>query len=395
MERVIIIKHIEGLRCTKCGFLNEAILIYECEKCNGSLEVEYKYEAISNSLRNKLVSNQVGVFKYKALLPLNKNIKPVTLGEGNTPLIYSESLSNTLRKFDVFLKQEYLNPTLSFKDRPTAVALTMAKHFGVDKVVTASTGNTGVSVAAYAAQAKIPCEIFVPENTPKEKINMIKVYGAEINLIKGTFSDAYNKAKKIAVENKWFNLTSTFLNPYSLEGDKTLAYEIFEQLKKVPEWILIPIGAGPLLVYCYKGFQELKRLGFTNSLPKMVGVQALNCSPIVKAFQESNENVSAWKGGVQTVASGIADPLTNYAEDGTRTLNVIKQSEGQAISVSENEIKESQVLLAEKEGIFVEPSSATVIGALNILVKNNMINNNERVVCVLTGHGLKDSGDII
>jgi len=380
--------HMKGLRCTQCDFLHPVSIRYKCNRCCGSLNIEYE-DSVFKKFGLLKEENKQGIWKYKNLLPVKYDVEPVTLGEGNTPILYSSAISKRIENGNIYLKLESSNPTLSFKDRPNSVAFTVAKQFNVEKVVTASTGNTGVSVAAYAARAGIPCEVYVPEHTPIEKVKMIEFYGATIKLTKGTFSDAYNLASQVALENNWFNLTSTFLNPFAIEGDKTLAYEIYEQFDgKVPEWILIPVGAGPLLVACYKGFEELKFAGLIKELPKMVAIQAENCSPIVQAFNNGFNNVVPWKGSDKTIASGIADPLTSYAEDGTRTLDTIRKSDGYAVAVSEECIRESQIFLAKEEGVFAEPSSVTAVGALDVL--KDVIKENDNVVCVITGHGVKD-----
>lgn len=218
---------------------------------------------------------------------------------------------------------------------------------------------------------------------------MIEMYGATLIEVAGTFSDAYQKAEREAKVNGWFNLTSTFLNPYAIEGDKTLAYEIYFQLRFIPDWIIIPIGAGPLLVACYKGFKEMKISGETLKLPRMVGVQAENCAPIVRAFEDQDEEVKPW-GKPETIASGIADPLTIYPQDGTRTLRTIRESGGCAVRVSDESIKRYRKLLAETEGVFAESAAVTSVAAVEKLKHAGWIQPEESVVCVVTGHGLKD-----
>ncbi|SDJ26290.1 threonine synthase [Salimicrobium halophilum] len=384
-------EHIKALVCVNCGHKHEVDIIYECKLCGHSLDVEYDYEMIFSEEKKLFKDEWPGIWKYRKLLPVTGTTAPVSLGEGRTPFLEGETLAEKLGVSTVFLKNEAGNPTLSFKDRPLSVALTLAKERGIDKVVTASTGNTGVAAAAYAARAGIMCEICVPETTPQEKLTMMEVFGAEIKAVEGTFSDAYDIAKRVALEQGWLNLTSTFLNPYAIEGDKTLAYEIYEQYGEVPDHIIIPIGAGPLLVGCYKGFQELKKAGMIENLPKMVGVQAEACAPIAKAFEQGEEKVGPWKVKEKTVAGGIADPLTSYPDDGTRTLETIRESGGVAIAVSDDEIMRGLSLLAESEGIFVEPSSSTAIAALRKMVDGGGMDSDESVVCVCTGHGLKDA----
>lgn len=382
-------QHVKGLRCVQCNYLNKPSILYQCAKCGGSLDVEYYYDKIFENKAPFYFSNN-GIWKYRNLLPVKNDIEPVTLGEGNTPLLKSNTLAKISCVGQTYLKVESVNPTLSFKDRPLSVALTLSKQFGIEKVTTASTGNTGVAAAAYAARAEMPCKIFIPKSTPKEKLRMMKVYGAELQLVDGNFSDAYEIAGKVAYENNWLNLTSTFLNPYAIEGNKTLAYELYEQYKGVPDWIIIPIGAGPLLVSCYKGFKELKIAGKIDKLPKMVGVQAENCSPIVQAFNAGESEVKPWVKKEKTIASGIADPLTSYPNDGTRTLHTIRESGGAALAVTDEKIKYYQLLLAKKEGIFAEPASITAVAAMEAMNERRLVEKNQCVVSVITGHGVKD-----
>ncbi|ARK32412.1 threonine synthase [Halalkalibacter krulwichiae] len=382
-------KKLKGLKCVSCGHVHAIEMIYECEHCRGSLDIIYDYESIFTENVSDHIS-EGGIWRHRSLLPIAANTEAVSLGEGNTPLLRSTALEVEFDQAEILIKNEAVNPTLSFKDRPLAVALTVAKQFGVEGVVTASTGNTGVAAAAYAARAGLPCRIYVPKGTPKEKLIMMEMYGAKIELIEGTFSDAYLVSGQEAKKNGWFNLTSTFLNPYAIEGDKTLAYEIYEQYGGVPDWIIIPIGAGPLLVSCYKGFRELQLAGKVAKLPRMVGVQAANCAPTVQAFEKKLKEVEPWGYSNQTVASGIADPLTTYPQDGTRTLTTIYQSEGCGIAVSDESIMHYQKWLAQKEGIFAEPSSATAIAAIEVMKEKGFLQNGDSIVTVVTGHGLKD-----
>ncbi|GAB7388959.1 threonine synthase [Bacillaceae bacterium] len=355
------------------------------------MEIEYDYGSafLQATFREMHKRPLEGIWKYRELLPVASDVQAVTLGEGETPLLRAERLQHFVQHERLFIKNETVNPTLSFKDRPLSVALTVARQFRLPGVVTASTGNTGVAAAAYAAKAGIPCKIFVPRGTPREKCVTMEMHGAALIEVAGTFSDAYQKAEQEAQVDGWFNLTSTFLNPYAIEGDKTLAYEIYFQLGFVPDWIVIPIGAGPLLVACYKGFKEMRIAGECAKLPRMVGVQAKNCAPIVRAFEEQAAEVKPW-GQPETIASGIADPLTTYPQDGTRTLRTIRESGGCAIGVPDESIKRYRKLLAETEGVFAEPAAVTSVAAVEELKNAGRIRPEESVVCVVTGHGLKD-----
>jgi threonine synthase len=209
--------------------------------------------------------------------------------------------------------------------------------------------------------------------------------GARIVRVRGTYSDAYALARA-AESYGWANLTSTYINPYMLEGDKIVAYEIFEQLgERIPDWIVVPVGAGPLLTAIHKGFEELGVSG-----PRMVAAQAAGCAPVVRAFESGVHEVSEWEHPVETAASSIADPLKGYPEDGTRTLSVVRHSGGTAIAISEEEIRKATIDLARSEGLLVEPGAAVAIAAYQKLAAQAVISTEERALVVLTGHGLKD-----
>jgi threonine synthase len=328
-----------------------------------------------------------GVWRYRDFLPVSAGAEPVSLGEGGTSLLRPGRLGTS---GGLFLKNETTNPTASFKDRPVAVAATVAGELGLSGLVCASTGNTGVAVAAYAARAGLPAACVVPEATPKAKLRQIEAVGATIVRVRGDYSDAYALALAAAEEHGWANLTSTYINPYMLEGDKTVAYEIFEELGgRAPDWVLVPVGAGPLLSAIHKGFEELGVIGEAG--PRMVAVQAAGCAPIARAFEAGADEVSPWDRPVETASSSIADALRGYPEDGTRTLSVIRASGGRAIAVSETETRAAMVDLARSEGLFVEPGAAAAVAAYRRLLEENFIGGEEVKVLVLTGHGLKDT----
>jgi threonine synthase len=219
---------------------------------------------------------------------------------------------------------------------------------------------------------------------------LIKLYGSRIMLIDGTYSDTFNLAKKASERYGWYNATTTFLNPYQVEGDKTVAYELCENLGwTVPDWIIVPISDGPLLVGCWKGFEELQLLDYCAKLPHMVGAQAEGCAPITRAFKENATEVMPWRKS-RTIVSSIADPLKGYSQDGTYTLKIIRESGGVANAYSDRDILDSVRLLAAKEGIFAEPAGATSISGARKLLEEGKIDHDEVVVCLVTGTGLKD-----
>lgn len=371
------------LACHRCSWREELSNRYSCPVCEGSLEVAY------SSIARRWNGRERGIWRYRDALPLLPDTDPVTLGEGDTPLLHARRLEDS---GELLLKNETVNATASFKDRPVAVATTMARELGLEGVVCASTGNTAVAVAAYAAQGGLPAVCLVPQGTPAAKLAQVEAAGARVVRVRGNYSDAHFMAREAAEQYGWANLTSTYVNPYMLEGDKTVAYELYEQLDgQVPDRVFVPVGAGPLLAAVHKGFEELRRVGLVRGKgPKMVAVQAAGCAPIVRAFERAEEEVRAWEEPVDTKASSIADPLRGYPDDGTRTLSVVRRSGGAAVAVTDAEIHDSMVDLARSEGLFVEPGAAAAVAAYRSLAARELLQRGEKNVLILTGHGLKD-----
>jgi len=382
----------DKLHCNDCGANYDLEIYYNCPTCGGILDVIYNLPLDPDpDLFDK--DYKKGIWRFRNLLPLGNDYTPVSLQEGNTPILKSNAIAKRIDLDNLYLKDETRNPTGAFKDRPISVALSVALSQGSETVITASTGNAGAAVACYAAQAGVDAVVLAPEATPFNKLLQISSYGAKVVKIEGSFSRCFELAQQASEEFNWVNLTSTFLNPYSVEGDKTVAYEIFEQMSKVPDWVVVPTGAGPLLVGCYKGFKELKELGFTDKIPAMAGIQSEGCEPIVKAFENDEPEVSSWESPT-TIASGIADPLQGYGKDGTYTLNVIRKSGGIAMSIPDKDIVAGVIELASEEGIFAEPAGATSIVALPKLIKQGFISREDSVICLITGGGFKDSDPI-
>jgi len=378
------------LKCIYCGMEYSQEIIYKCGKCGNILDVHYDYDKLTEKVDAVLKRRELSVWKYRELLPIIDDGKIVSLKEGGTPLLKCDKLGKELGLKNLYVKDETRNPTGSFKDRPTIVAITKSMEFGVRTVTTASSGNAGVAASAYAAKAGMNSVIFLPEKTPFAKLSQILSYGAKVVAVQGSYSNAFEMAKLASQRYKWFNVTSTFFNPYATEGDKTIAYEICEQLDlHCPDWVFIPVGAGPLLVGTYKGFSELCKLGVLSSLPRMAGVQAEGCAPIANAFETGKAEVEPWK-EPKTFASGISDPLQGYPEDGTLTLNTIRRSNGWAVACPDKEILDAILQLAKKEAIFAEPAGAAPIAGLKMLINEGKIDKADLIVCVITGHGLKE-----
>lgn len=382
--------YISNLACVACGKKLLPGLNYNCPDCGGILTVEYHYERIDkDKLRCDLERPIESIWQYKALLPIKNETNIVSLREGATPLLEVGNLGEEYGFESVMVKDETRNPTGSFKDRPTCVGISKAIELGVETVTIASSGNAAAAVAGYSAKAGIKSFVFVPESTPLGKVCQALTYGARIIKVKGNYSNSFRLALEATKKYNWVNLTSTFLNPYTLEGDKTVAYELYYQLNgEVPDYVVVPIGAGPLLHGILKGYRELEALGFISKTPAMVGVQAERCSPIVQAYESNSQAVKSSEIG-STIASGIADPLIGYEQDGTLTLKAIYESRGIAVSVSEEEIADAVHELGSKEGLYAEPTGATCWAGYKKLLKQNRITGDESAVLMLTGHGLK------
>lgn len=372
------------IACSRCDWRDGLANIYACPACGESLTLLPPLGADATTWTGE----GEGIWRYRRLLPISPAGEPVSLGEGATPLIRARHLGGA----GLLFKNETVNPTGSFKDRPVAVATTVAVEFGLAGLICASTGNTAVSVAAYAARAGLPAICVVPHTAPAAKLAQIVATGGRVVRVRGSYSDAYALARDGAERSGWANLTTTYINPFMLEGDKTIAFEIFEQLGgRAPAWVFVPVGAGPLLAAVAKGFAELRELGLLNGeMPRMVAVQAAGCAPIAAAFAAGSERVEPWGEALATGASSIADPLHGYAADGTRTLAAVRQSGGAAVAVSEEAIYKGMLRLARGEGLFVEPGSAAVVPAYERMVVSGRMRPDETAVLLLTGHGLKD-----
>ncbi|WP_100065907.1 threonine synthase [Miniphocaeibacter massiliensis] len=373
------------LKCVKCSKIQPLHNSYFCSFCGSILKVDYDYLPDKKSFEKILLSNERSLWKYKDMLPVKNESNIISLGEGFTPLV---PLKNILPDIELYGKAEYLNPTASFKDRPSSVGISVAKEQGATTVAVASSGNAGVSVAAYAAKEKMRCIVCIPKNTSIGKVSQLLAYGAEVNFVNGGYSDCFNLVSQLCEKFGYANLTSTYINPYTVEGDKTVAYELYEQFQEVPDWIIVPIGTGPLLAGVWRGFNELKEMGIIQKLPRMVGVQAKNCSPIAQAYKENREVHSAldWS---ETLAGGIADQLVGYEQDGDYTNYLINKSGGDFVILSEDEILDIWKKLPLVEGIFAEPTGACSVGAAKKLFDDGIIKKDDSVVSLITGHGLK------
>jgi len=362
-------------------------MLYNCKKCGDLLEVKLDLEDLKRKLEEvDWKRRSISVWKYREFLPISDESKIITLQEGGTPLYKCERLAEKLGIKNLYVKNEGANPTGSFKDRGMTVGVSKALEFNVKTVICASTGNTSASLAAYAARAGLNCVVLIPHGKiALGKLSQAMMYGAKVVAVKGNF----DAALKIVVNaSKTFGLyLLNSINPFRIEGQKTAAFEICEQLGwKAPDRIIIPVGnAGNITAY-WKGFKELEAIEIIKELPRMTGVQASGASPIVNAFANGSERIESVS-DPETIATAIriGNPV-NWK----RALKAIRESGGAAVTVTDDEIIYAQKLLARTEGIFVEPASAASIAGLKKLIESGEIGSEEIVVCIATGHGLKD-----
>jgi len=379
-----IIKENVYMRCTLCGAVYRASpRRFFCEKCGGVLEVVMDPPK-QVSLRGK------GVWRYRSLLPLNAK-EPVTLDEGATPLLQVQRLAENIGfKGRVYVKYEGANPTGSFKDRGMTIAVTIAREIGAHHAIAASTGNTASSAAAYTARAGIRLTLVLPRNkVALGKLGQSILHGANIVEIEGSFDDALKAVVEAsAISTSIYPLNS--FNAWRLEGQKTIAFEIWEELG-VPDWVVVPVGNGGNIAAIWKGFKELRDAGLIDSLPRMVGVQASGAAPLASAFEKGLDKPKFIE-RPETIATAIriGKPI-NWA----KAIKAVKESGGVFVKVADDEIINAQHMLARLEGIGAEPAGAASIAGLKKLVEEGIVEKGETIVAVVTGHALKDPDSMI
>lgn len=378
-----------GVRCTKCKAIYPKGTLYLCPKCQGILDVEYDYGKIVLSRSIIERSADRSIWRYQDLLPCSKEAEKISLGEGGTPLHKATRLSAILGT-NVMLKDESRNPTGSFKDRAISVAISWAMEQGAKRLVSASSGNAAAAVAAYSAKAGLECYLLFDSKSPPTKHLQPIVYGAKglsvRNLFTGTPQDLSELLYTLSKHLDAYNIFCwALINPYTLEGNKTIAYEICEALNwNSPDVVIVPVGGGDNLVAEWKGFKEMFEMGLITKLPKMVGVQSTKADPLVKAWRSGSDTIAPIE-EPSSIASGINVPYT-----GDHTLKALRESRGVAVAVDDEDILLAEKETARLEGIWVEPSSASAVAAVTKLVDSGFVSKDDVVVCVLTGSGLKD-----
>jgi threonine synthase len=375
---------ISYLECSKCGeHLSAAQPHTICPKDGGSLYVRYDLASLKGKFTpDSLRGRPANMWRYREVLP---GSQPVTLGEGFTPLLPSRENAN------VYIKDEGLNPTGSFKARGLCAAVTMAREYGLKKLAVPSAGNAASALAAYCAAAAIEAHIFMPQDVPTANLVECKAYGAKVTLVDGLISDCARMVNERKQAEGWFDI-STLKEPFRVEGKKTMGYEVAEQLEwELPDAIFYPTGGGVGLIGMWKAFDEMEQLGWLahkktgKKRPKMVSVQAAGCAPVAKAWDEHKAVAEMWQ-NAQTLAAGlrVPKPYADYI-----ILDILKQSGGTAIAVSDEQIFEAVQEWASKEGVFAAPEGAASLAAYKVLLAQGFLKPTDKVVLFNTGSGLK------
>jgi threonine synthase len=375
--------------CINCGAtygIDE--IVYFCRRCGDLLEVQYETAELEKAARkSEWLNLPLSVWRYRDFMPIRSFSRLVSLNEGGTGLHLCHRLGEKLGLRQLHVKNEGENPTGSFKDRGMTVGVTKAMELGVKAVICASTGNTSASLAAYAAKAGLQCAVLIPSGKiAYGKLSQAMIYGAKVLQVRGNFDEALEIVLKLSEKHGGIYLLNS-INPFRIEGQKSLGYEICDQLKRVaPDRIVVPVGNAGNISAIWKGFKEFYDLGLIKDLPMMTGIQASGSAPIAQAIKTGSQTiVPVNKPETVATAIRIGAPVS-----WKKALNAIRESRGTADTVTDEEILVAQKMLARVEGLFVEPASASAIAGLIKLVKEGVIDKDERVVCVTTGHGLKD-----
>jgi threonine synthase len=382
-----MVDFVTGLRCRECQRAFPAEALHVCDYCFGPLEVAYDYERIAASVsRERIEAGPRSIWRYRDLLPVD-DATPVDLGAGFTPLVRADRLAAELGLGELWIKDDTANPTGSFKDRVVSVALTKARQLGFKVAACASTGNLANSVAAHAARAGMDSVVLIPHDLEAAKVTMTAVYGGTVIAVEGTYDDVNRLCAELTSERPTWAFVNVNVRTYYAEGSKTLAFEIAEQLGwQAPDHVVVPIGSGSQLTKVAKGFAELGKVGLLPTEPavRVSGAQAEGCSPVATAFLDGTDAIRPVK--PRTIAKSLA--IGNPA-DGWYALETMRRSGGSCAEVTDAEIIEAIGLLARTEGIFAETAGGVTIATLCKLAASGAIRPDERVVTLVTGHGLK------
>ncbi len=378
---------VQGLRCRECGAEYPVRATHVCEMCFGPLDVVYDQQEIARLVsRRRIEAGPPTMWRYRDLLPVEDDSALVTLGEGLTPLVRAERLGAELGLRNLYLKNDTMNPTNSFKDRVVSVAVSWARANGFQTIACASTCNLANSVAAYTARAGLQGFVFMPDDVEPGKMLSTAVYEPNLVLVHGNYDEVNRLCSQLADEYPWA-FCNINIRPFYAEGSKTLTYETAEQLGwRLPDEIVIPIASGCQFVRHRRAAQELLDLGLVDGsrLPRLTGAQALGCAPVYNAWQEGTDRVTPVRPATIARSIAIGNP-----SDGTFVVRIARETGGMIDAVTEAEIVDAMRLLARTEGIFTETAGGVTVGVLAKLARGGRWNGDETIVAYLTGHGLK------
>ena len=378
-------------QCVTCGKqYNQDQFLYTCPDCGdlkGTLDIIYDYDDIKENITRSVLRQWPidTIFKYSTLLPITTLKPDIKLKVGMTPLYEFSDLAKKSGIDSLFIKDESYNPSLTLKDRASAVALVKAQELNYNTVVTASTGNAAASMACIGSHLNLHSIIFIPESIPRAKLIQLKIYGAKIVTIKGNYDQAFEICREIAQKKFWYN-RSTAINPFNLEGKKTVSFEICEQLDfDIPDVIFVPVGDGCIISGVWKGFIDFYKIGLIDRLPRLIACQAEGSAAIYNAYKNKSDQPEPVR------ANTIADSISvDLPRDGVKALRALRESNGDCVIVSDQNILSAQQQLAREKGIFCEPSAAAAFAGFLKYNLENPLGSTNKVVILITGSGLKD-----
>ncbi|WP_227764919.1 threonine synthase [Zhaonella formicivorans] len=388
-------KNVKHLQCINCGKTYPAEPgVYTCPDCgpaDGILDVIYDYDYIAKNYSKDYFANNknYSIWRYEPFLPVQPDGPKPTLRVGWSPLYRTKALAEAIGLENLYMKDDGQNPTASLKDRASAIAVAKAAEEKAPIIACSSTGNAASSLAGNAASIGIKTCIFVPGRAPQGKVAQLRIFGANVISVQGSYEDAFKLSAAAIERYGWYNRNAA-INPYLVEGKKTVTLEICEQMNwQVPDWIVFSVGDGCTIAGAWKGYVDLYKAGFIDRLPKVAGVQAEGCAPLTKAFHSGKKFEPTEE---NTIADSIAVGVPRNAE---KALRAVRESKGTFINVSDEEILAAMRLLGNTSGIFGEPAGVAGLAGLKKLVANGTIGKHETVVCAVTGNGLKDVNNAI
>jgi threonine synthase len=355
--------------------------------CGAPLLTRYDLDKARSWSRETLKGREATMWRYREMLPIFDGESPVSLGEGFTPLFHARRLGASIGLDRLYIKDESLNPTNSFKARGQSAAITRAKYLGATTIALPTAGNAGNAAAAYSAAAGLACEVFIPKDAKRPFVDECRLYGANVTLVDGLITDAGRMAAEKGAPLGWYDV-STLKEPYRIEGKKTMAYELAEQMDwQWPDWIIYPTGGGTGMVGMWKAFEEIERIGWVRAgkRPRMVSVQAENCAPIVRAFQQGTEKAQPWE-AASTIADGLRVPR---AIGDFLILRAVRESRGTALTVPDRAMVDGMLAIGKHEGVSAAPEGGAAFVAIRRLVEDGSIKTDESVVLFNTGGALK------